>query len=1692
MSRVIDNRVVEMEFDNANFEKNVGTSLSTLDKLKAALSFRGVNTNFDSVEGSAISLGKSFSALEQMAIGAFRSMGDSVASWATRTIKEMSGVSNMINGFKKFSTITTSAATLNAQGFDTKDVEKQLDRLNWFTDETSYNLSDMVDNISKFTATGQSLENSSDAMMGIALWAAMSGQNAQTASRAMYQLSQAMSGFMKREDWRSIQNANMDTKEFREHALEAAVAIGTLKKNSQGLYMSTVEGIKKADKVWFSRDQFVENLTGGQWFTKDVMMSVYREYASAVNQIYDYTKKHVGSTVDDALEAIGDSLSEFGRRAFEAGQKARTWEDAINSVTDALSTKWMGVFKLIFGDAEEATDFFTDLSYSFYVLFVEPMNGKLAYLKKWADEFGGKSLREGILNTLESIVNVSDKIREAFDDIFYGDEIKELQREYSKETKALKLASEELGEAIPSYDNENEAKAEVKARGIIKITQAFKDWSDKLLANSENLSKFSTIVKGIAAIIDLGKQALLGAGSAIKEIFSGDGRLGKSILDLGAKIGLFFIKLDKSAKKADFFKKTFKTLIQPILNLKQAIKEFYEAFKPEFLERWDKLKSKLSELDFHIDKTGGGLKTFFGNLKEKWEGLFTNFDAQKAVDGIFNTIDKIKDLFYTLTGIEPGTLTEKLQKFIDDTIQTFDDFKATSEKKVKEIWKTIKDTFNSQWEWLKAHKEEVTQTLKDIFKGIGNFFSGFWSGIKNLFSKDKTDDGISNFQKFVDSLKSIGEALGKIVGFIVKAFTPLAEGLNKTFESMDADNAGEWIKGGGLVAIGIGIAKFAKSLKENSILSGISEILNGFGNVLDSFAHTLDAKALKEAAIAIAILVGSIFILISLPLDTVTTAGAVLASFVAVLAKSMKDIAKINSSISINGKGLSSSKSYGGKLFLQVAIGLVAIALALKMIAKIPADDLYNAVFTISIMVGIITLMLKAIAKIYANKGNTSKITNQNSGNMSILNNSQLIKTGGPAGIILGFAILIYAVAKSIEKMIPYIEKHLGAFLGSLGVVIAVVAGMALAIKLLTYTHIDFGMTTAIIGFAAAIYILASVVIKVADKIKDVGGTRVMWATAAVAGLMLLLTAFVGLGVVAKDINFNGYGTLVLSMIAFATIVSVLALIVKKLSEVEKNDKTIGLKAALGVVAGISALLIAFAGLTLIKTFDPSKMMKIAGAMTIFAAAIAVVSGVMYLMAQLEWDDIKKGISVLLSIAGVSAVLMIIANNTGDGIIKIGKAFILLAGAIALLGVAAAGFSAAMTLLSDGTINVKKVAENISEIIDFVIERFPVWFGKILTAIYETFMLYKAKMILGIIKAAKTMLDELDSDGNLSGIVDKALGCIITIIKGIDKRVTELVAAVGDFVLHILESLGNWLEANSDRIAKALDKFVGGLISIILHLFDPLGEKIFGDAWDDIANGIEGTVKPALELFATVWLVSWVAGVVATLNPILIIIGAIIAGLALIAKMDSLFASESLKETSAQREKREERLRAQYEASHPYTNDNDPLLSGYASRAEYDRMRDEWVQSYLDSDYDVKDGKLYKRYNQPKSTLGTSDALRQYSSNSVPNSKYQRTKNGSTEYLDTGSNVGKYKYTPYDADVAAFKPSQQGKNGGNSATVNYTQVNNMGNQVSTTDLFRQAKTTVGDMFTFDFSGLLGGENTGDIEKIIQKYGISGG
>ena len=420
----IDERIVEMRFDNKDFEKNVQTSLKTIDKLKESLDFDDATKSLDDLQDAArhFSLDDIGQALNDLSdkfnwenvfkIDLLRRAIDLVEGEIKRAFSKIQStlqldsvdwVNNAAAGWNKFAEKTNSVATIMAAtGQSMEVVNEQMERLLYFSDETSYSFTDMAGNIGKFTANGVDLEIASSAMQGIATWAARSGQEAGTASRVMYNLSQAIGmGALKLQDWKSVELANMGTKEFKEMAIQAGLATGTLKEYN-GQVVTAGKGTAVAVNTF--RDTLAEG-----WLDTETLLAVLGEYGKAadlISQLHDATGKYAADLIDmakgindgsmglerlgkelgytgaefeanrDTIEAIYEDLKllggeeyEFSVATYQAAQEARTFGQAMDAVADAVSSNWMTTFELLFGQYEDAKVLWTDLAENLIEIF---------------------------------------------------------------------------------------------------------------------------------------------------------------------------------------------------------------------------------------------------------------------------------------------------------------------------------------------------------------------------------------------------------------------------------------------------------------------------------------------------------------------------------------------------------------------------------------------------------------------------------------------------------------------------------------------------------------------------------------------------------------------------------------------------------------------------------------------------------------------------------------------------------------------------------------------------------------------------------------------------------------------------------------------------------------------------------------------------------------------------------------------------------------------------------------------------------------------------------------------------------------------------------------------------------------------------------------------------------------------------
>ena len=360
MSKTIDEKVVEMRFDNKQFESNVATSMSTLEKLKKSLKLDGVSkglekinsaaksNNLESLGDAANTVGLRFNAMYTMADQALRNITTRVQHTAESMVKALT-IDPIMSGFKEYETqinaVQTIMANTSSKGTTLDQVNAALDELNKYADLTIYNFTEMTRNIGTFTAAGIDLDTSVSAIQGIANLAAVSGSTSQQASTAMYQLSQALaSGTVKLMDWNSVVNAGMGGQVFQDALKETA----------------RVHGIA-IDKMIEEQGSFRETLSEG-WITSEILTETLEKFTMAAEEGSEQWEKYKQSLMDTGYtEAQAESILKMANTATDAATKVKTFTQLWDTLKEAAQSGWTQTWEYIIGDFEEAKAFLTEL-----------------------------------------------------------------------------------------------------------------------------------------------------------------------------------------------------------------------------------------------------------------------------------------------------------------------------------------------------------------------------------------------------------------------------------------------------------------------------------------------------------------------------------------------------------------------------------------------------------------------------------------------------------------------------------------------------------------------------------------------------------------------------------------------------------------------------------------------------------------------------------------------------------------------------------------------------------------------------------------------------------------------------------------------------------------------------------------------------------------------------------------------------------------------------------------------------------------------------------------------------------------------------------------------------------------------------------------------------------------------------------
>ena len=1208
MSREVDDRVISMEFDNSQFEKNVSTSLGTIAKLKSALNFGGATKgleeieevshfSFDGLANSVSAISDRFSVLGIMGMRAIEGITDRIVNMGLAMAKSMTAIEQMQAGWNKYAEKTSSVQTIMAatrKEFGDVDnqmelVNAQLDKLNIFTDETSYNFLDMVNNIGKFTSNNVKLDTSVKAMEGIASWAAISGAGINGASRAMYNLSQSLAvGAVKLQDWKSIENANMATAEFKETALETAVASKQLVKVSEGVYRTlkgnkvTIENfnqtlqdgwftsevlLKTLDKYGGFADKLIEDMNEiGDGVTATKMLKAIDDYKAGTLDINELAKDSnvTAERMKEILEELSSDEFELGRRAFKAAQEAKTFQEAIDSVKDAVSTGWMNSFEIIFGNYEQAKELWTDLANTLYDIFAAGGEYRNKQLGLWADAGGRDKLIQSIKNIYATLEGLASKFSEIFHTFFpkwtsetlldLTDKLYNLTERFKRFFLGVEEGTPHMTALQRSLVNED---AEYHMNSLSDILWAIIGGLEVLWDIAKNLAKALSPLKDIVVdtgllLIDIVALPIAKFLTNIEEMI----RESDTMIDIYAGIDRFLSKVHSTI--FDFLK-GLRDLINPIQLADDASQGLYKAF------------SKLREGSIGL---GDGLSKIWNFVKSIGEKLFSGIKTifsgdlsglKNLGDSLFDTLKNLfSSLFESLGGGEKGSILDLVNSgafllIVKKLTGFFDGLQNIP---------IIGGFFGGGKDKSKGGLEGIKDAISGLFGTIGDGVAGVMDSISKRVD--------------VESIKSLAISLALLAGsiWLLASIKPenLALGLGAVYILIE-----ELTKA---------LGKLGKSTTKLGTSAGISGMLLSMATSMLILAASLrviakiEPERLVASMVAISVLIGEMTAVIGI----------------------------------LQTKGDGVPKGMYGLIGFAAAIWI--LAKALKPIAEIEPEKLLNSMFALSALIGELFVV--------------AALSDKKSG----------IGISGGIGLI-AFAAAIRIIIPAVKSLSELDPSSLMQGVKALAAIIAIMAA---------FVNLTKGTAGSIFTGVGMIAIAASMLIlyKAVKNFGDMDTDSLSKGLAAIGSALLAMT------VALKVIGIQGIvGALAITVVAGA--INLLVPAIEKLGNLSLDQIGKALLVLVGafVILGGAAILLTPLAPTLLMLGAAMGLIAVsiavaAAALTAFSGALNVFAGSLNILVQQITDIIASLAFGIMESAGAIAmavvgVIVAIISELGKG-----------------------------------------------------------------------------------------------------------------------------------------------------------------------------------------------------------------------------------------------------------------------------------------------------------------------------------------------------------------------------------------------------------------------------------------------------------
>lgn len=938
MSTEIENRVVQLEMNNKSLEKNSKQSIKTLEKLDKALEFKNGRRSFEDVEKAAEkcnfepllkaadTVSTRFSTMGIIGVRALERITDKALDAGAALVKSLT-IDQITAGYSKYEQKTSSIQTLvNSTGLSVKEINKYLDQLMWFSDETSYSFTEMVNALATMSASGGDINSLIPMIQGVANATAFAGKGATEFSRIMYNLNQSYTaGYLSYMDWKSVEQAGAASKQLKQILLDTAVAERKITKG-------------QADISNFN------NLLSKKVFTRDIMEKSFGYFNEMTQKAYEMIgtlddQGNVIETASQAYEILGQQYDTVSLRAAKSAQEAKSFSEAINATKDAVSSQWLKMFESIFGDYEQQVELWTGLSEGLYNIFAAPLSDvadlideafqstPIGTIEESLADCGIEldAFKEKLVNTAKASGKFPDELIDAtagsaksIQDLLslhwvdssmvssvmagYSNALESGEKVTKEFTTAAELADRMMTGEFGNRWNYKELTKNLQEAGydIANAKDIFK------LAKSDPTAQ----IRLLGELTDKNAVSLENAAEAAKN-FNHEFYASNS----GRTIALEGVKniLSAIGDRISTVKKAWGDIFPSATagSIKNAIIAFHQWTETLKMgeDEGNRIYSVASKV-FGALKTGisvvGRIIGLAGNLVKSVIRIGKAFFALAPVQGFISSIRTgLSDIYHyvgnkILNALQwcENFINNKLNPSADDLSDIFDRIS----KKLAPLYKFAKRVGSYTLGVLGRIWQLLSPYANFLYTNLVSPFAQFISEVVNSDDPIATlASGVSSFIKKVST--GLSNVVQKIKNFSIsdlfksantkfKEFLDAFPELKTAFENLQkvVDNLKEHLDFGQLLAIFtgaalvVGVGKFTKALSDLSgVAVEIKKTLGNLNSIIKRKSGSGFAANMKAISIAIGVLAASLFLLSMIPSEDLSRVAKYLGGMMAVL-----------------------------------------------------------------------------------------------------------------------------------------------------------------------------------------------------------------------------------------------------------------------------------------------------------------------------------------------------------------------------------------------------------------------------------------------------------------------------------------------------------------------------------------------------------------------------------------------------------------------------------------------------------------------------------------------------------------------------------------------------------------------------------------------------------------------------------------